>query len=82
VPARGDTRGLSSTAVVRIFSRLLQKRVIAPEPSPSWTAFAPTNAAGSITSIQTIILRTYSSSIESGSSIRIAPWIHGVPRCR
>ena len=33
------TRGLSSTAVVRIFSRLLQKRVIAPAPRPSWTAW-------------------------------------------
>jgi hypothetical protein len=31
-------------------------------------------------SIQTIILRTYSSSIASGSSMRIAPWTHGVPR--
>ena len=77
------TRGLSSTAVVRIFSALGQKRVIAPAPRPSCTAWRARRASAPVaSSIQTIIRRTYSSSIASGSSSRIAPWTQGVPRCR
>ena len=49
------TRRLSSTAVVRIFSRLWQKRVSVAAPRPSCTAWPRVTSASSRNSIQTII---------------------------
>ena len=53
-----------------------------PAPSPSWTRCAPATAAGSRNNAHAIMRRTYSSSIASGVSIRMAPCTQGVPRCR